>query len=448
MKYQTARKLSRDLHHIIILDAGSSVVSKTDIPKEIEKLAKGTVYYKMIARYGDWVDPFWPMDKMTLDRAWADQIVSNFKAKVIDHVPIPNNHTDDVEANTGEVIGLVAGDDGLYGYLDIRRQETVDDIENGLIFDDSISFDWQYRDTKTGKDHGAVLLHVALVNNPYLKGMTGFEKVKDAIKQMSASLAPAHSASAIMLSESKAKELNAMLVTIKNDKAYKVTIKVKGDDGVEVEHELEAGAEIQVPQDQAEGITQQIADATDPAADEETEEEKAAREKKEADEKAAADAEAAKNNEGKTPEQIQAEKDAKELSELRAKDRSRDLSEKFDKLLRDGKVTPAQKDAIMKFAKVETTSVQLSGKAVDLSELLFDVLGAGSKVVEFDEKGTSKGKSVEKDDTDKKPSEKLSDEERAGLQAVGVRPEQMDELAAKDPLFAAELAKIDKEGEK
>ena len=409
-----------------------------------------TTYRKQLVKFGDWVDPVNPGQKMKLDEAWAKKIVANFNARLLDKVPVPKNHTNDVAANTGELVGLeIVEGDGLYGLLEISEKETQLAIDEGRTFNVSISFDRDYHDTKTNTAHGPTLLHVALVNNPYLKGLKSFEKVKSTIKEMSEALAPAHSASVIMLSESKAKELNAMLVTVKNSKSYKVTIKVKGDDGVEVEHVLEPVAETQVPKDQSEAILASIEEATDPDADQETEEEKKAREEKEAaDKKAAEDAEAEKNK-GKTPEEIEAEKaeaDKKELSELRKKNRVLEFEKKYDTLLKEGKIVPAQKAQFMSFAEIENQTVNLSeGKTTDLAELLFNTLSAGSKVVDFDESGSGKGKKTD-DDAGKKPSEKLSDEERAGLQAVGSSPERMDELAEKDPVYAAELAKIDNEG--
>lgn len=410
-----------------------------------------TTYRKQLVKFGDWVDPVNPGQKMTLDEKWAEKVVTNFNKKVLDEVPVPENHTNDVAANTGKLVGLeIVKGDGLYGLLEITKKETQLAIDEGRTFNVSISFDRDYHDTKEGKSHGPVLLHVALVNNPYLKGLKTFEKVKQTIKEMSEALAPAHGASVIMLSESKAKELSAMLVTVKNDKSYKVTIKVKGDDGQEVEHVLEPGAETQVPKDQSEAVLSQIAEATDPDADQETEEEKKAREEKEAEEKRKAEEE---KNKGKTPEEIaEAEKaekeeaDKKELSELRKKNRVLEFEKKYDALLKEGKIVPAQKAQFMSFAEIENQTVNLSeGKTTDLAELLFNTLNAGSKVVDFDESGSGKGKEGADDDA-KKPSEKLSDEERAGLQAVGTSPERMDELAEKDPVYARELAKIDNEG--
>ncbi len=444
----------------------------------LEKI-NGTQYRKMIAKFGKWVNPLFPIEYMELDKEWANQVKANFDAKVIDHVPIPLNHTDDVSANTGEIVDLEVGTDGLYGIMEIRDWSTTDKIESGVIFDVSISFDWNYVDTEEGIEHGPVLLHVALVNNPYLKGMTGFEKTQEQIDKENAESAAwgdmewltdfssKHKKSAIMLSESKAKELREMFVTVKNDKDFPVTISVKDEDGEAVEKVLQPGEEVQVPQDQSEGILKTIADAVKADDEEESEEDKKAREAKEAedaeaakkkeDEDAAAAEEARKKQEEEDAKLTDEEKAAKaaeadkaELADLRAKNAKLELSEKYDTLLKAGKITPAQKDRFMALAEVHGSTVNLSGKPVQLSQIVVDILSAGPQVVKFSEDGTQETEEEkaarEKREAEeaeaaksKKPSEALSDQEKAGMQAVGADPKRMDELAEKYPAMAAAL---------
>lgn len=443
-----------------------------DTSDVLEKI-NGTQYRKMIAKYGKWVNPLFPIEYMELDKEWAQEVAKNFDAKVIDHVPIPLNHTDDVSANTGELVGVEVGEDGLYGILEIRDWQTIDKIESGVIFDVSISFDWNYVDTELGQEHGPVLLHVALVNNPYLKGMTGFEKTADQLEKEEAEAAAwgdlefltdfskKHKQSAIMLSESKAKELREMLVTIKNDRDFPVTISVKDEDGEAVEKVLQPGEECQVPQDQSEAILATITDAVKADDDEESEEDKAAREAKEAEDQAAADkkkeedeaaaaAAAAAADKDLTDEEKAAKAEKAELADLRKKNATLELSQKYDTLLKAGKITPAQKDRFMALAEVHGSTVQLSGKPVQLSQVVVDILSAGPQVVKFDESGTAKTEEEKKAeqeaadaaaaaDASKKPSELLSDQEKAGMQAVGADPSRMDELAGKYPAMAAAL---------
>lgn len=444
-----------------------------DSSAPLEKV-NGTQYRKMIAKFGKWVNPLFPIEYMELDKEWADQVKANFDAKIIDHVPIPLNHTDDVSANTGELVELEVGTDGLYGILEIRDWSTTDKIESGVIFDVSISFDWNYVDTEGGKEHGPVLLHVALVNNPYLKGMTGFEKTVDQIAKEEAEqsawgdlefltdFSSKHKNSAIMLSESKAKELREMkFVTIKNDKDFPVTISVKDEDGEAVEKVLQPGEEVQVPSDQGEAVLATIAAAVK-ADDEEAEsdEDKAAREAKEAEDAAAAKkkeeddaaaaAAAAEADKDLTDEEKAAKADKAELADLRAKNAKLELSEKYQTLLSAGKITPAQKDRFMALAEVHGSTVNLSGKPVQLSQIVVDILSAGPQVVKFSEDGTQETEEAKaareaKEAEEaaaagtKKPSELLSDQEKAGMEAVGADPKRMDELAGKYPAMAAAL---------
>lgn len=404
----------------------------------------GTVFRKQIAKFGKWVNPLFPIEFMELDEAWAKDLVKNFNAKVIDHVPVPLDHTDMTEANTGELIKLeIVPGDGLYGYLDIRRPQTVEDINNGLIFDVSISFDWNYIDTAEGKEHGPTLLHVALVNNPYLKGMPAFEEAQvgsysEQWGKLQTALSLPKSDSVIMLSESKVKELQAMeTATVKNDKEYAVEITVKNEEGEEVKKTLAAGEETEVPKDQSEAVLGQIADAVDPDAEDDSNSDD------EGDDE---------NGDGNQDEQDDksnlSETERKELEDLRKKQALSEVESMYNTLLSNNKIVPAQKDKFMALAELHTTTVQLSGKPVSLSRIVTGILEAGANVSKFSEDGSGKDGEGQDDeeDTDKKPSELLSDEERKGMQATGADLKKMDELAEKYPAMKSALTNDNKEG--
>src|SRR5262245_9588752 len=125
-----------------------------------------TLFKKQLLRFGDWIDPIWPEEIMRHDRAFMESLVRNFRAGIPGRIPVPLTHTDNPEYNTGELVELVIeGDgielsDGLYGILEIRREDTAKDINDGLIFDVSISFTENYSDTQTGEIYGPTLLHV------------------------------------------------------------------------------------------------------------------------------------------------------------------------------------------------------------------------------------------------------------------------------------------------
>ena len=410
---------------------------------------QGTIYRKQIVRFGKWVDPFDPQDVMTLDEDLAKKFQKNFLGKVIDRVPVPVNHTDDASANSGELIKLEIEKDGIYGYLDIRDEKTAEDIKKGLLFDVSISFDWDYVDTETGKHWGPTLLHVALVNNPYLVHMKGFEQVTDAAGSFAnqiktaLGLAQKSNTGAIMLSESKVKELRDMkLSKVTNDREFELTIKVKGDDGVEVDKVLKAGEEVEIPEEQLESVKAQIADAVDPNAEDDKGDDD--QEEEENDDKGGDDSADVK----------------KELSRAQAKLAEYETEKLYSTLLSKGKITPAQKDKFMALANAnagaKVTSLSKDGKqiTVSLAKAVASVLNAGPVIANLNnEAGSGKGddNKGEGDDNgaNKKPSEKLSDSESKGLQAVGASPDRLDELSAKYPEMASTLDKLDNDkGEK
>lgn len=432
----------------------------------------GTIYRKQLVKFGEWENPDYPWfsddPKMTLDEDWGNRVKENFDAGNLgSKVPIPLNHTDDVKANTGELVGLeVVAGDGLYGDLEIRDAQTIEDLDNGLIFDVSISFVWDLVRQDNGKHYGPTLLHVALVNTPYLIGMSAFEKVGAALSKLSKSFKPVglslNNGGAIMLSRTKIKELaNVDESTIKNDKDFDVTVTYKdGDEDKEVV--VKAGEEVVVPTDVAEDVTKQIADAEAPASDDDSNED----ENKDDDANSDDDSNSDSNDENaddNSDEEDEDEKDPKKaLAKANLRNAELTVEKRYGELLSAGKVIPAQKDKILGLAKLGQ-GVQLStdsGKKLDLATVVFDILEAGNVKFSTDENGSNKedenadddanGNGGSDDNSDKKPSETLSEAELAGFKAVGADPAKMDELAEKDPVFREALKslsiKYDKKG--
>lgn len=365
---------------------------------------KGSIYRKQLAKYGEWVNPDYPWFSedpiMTLDEAWGEQIVENFNNNTLGSaVPVPLNHTNDVQANTGKVISVesVAGD-GLYGELEILDETTIEALDKGKIFDVSISFEWNHIRTDDNKQYGSTLLHVALVNTPYLVGMSGFEKVAALSKSLNPNELSLAGQSVIMLSRNKMKELSAM------------------------------GTETNLSEDVEEVTPEQPVEPTEEVVEEETTE----------------------TTEEVTEEESPEEDEATELSRIRLENSELKLSKAFDDLLHEGKVIPAQKDKIMALAKL-SQGVELStdgGKKIDLATVVLDILRTNTQQFSTDESGSSKEYETvtEEDQTEdgKKPSEVLSEAEAAGFKAVGADPQTMDELAEKFPEFREALASLSK----
>lgn len=426
----------------------------------------GNIYRKQVAKFGAWENPDYPWfsddPKMTLDEAWAEQIVDNFnKDSLGSQVPVPLNHTDDVRVNTGvvESLEVVAGD-GLYANLKIIDEETQAKLDSGLIFDVSISFVWDLVRQDDGKHYGPTLLHVALVNTPYLIGMNSFEKVGAALSKLNKSFQPvglslSHEG-AIMLSRTKIKELaNVEESTIKNDKEFDVTVTYKdGDEDVSVV--VKAGEEVTVPTEVAEEVTTQIADAVAP-----TEDEDSNSDDENKDDDANSDDDSSENADDKKEDEEDEEADKdKALAKATLKNAQYAIKERYNILLSAGKVIPAQEAKILALAKLGQ-GVQLStesGKKIDLATVVLDILEAGNVKFSTEENGSDKEDENQDDDSNqnsddtKKPSETLSEAELAGFKAVGADPAKMDELAEKDPVFREALkslsSKYNKKGTK
>lgn len=433
----------------------------------------GTIYRKQLVKFGEWENPDYPWfsddPKMTLDEDWGNRVKENFDAGNLgSKVPVPLNHTDDVKANTGELVGVeVVAGDGLYGNLEIRDAQTIEDLDNGLIFDVSISFVWDLVRQDNGKHYGPTLLHVALVNTPYLIGMSAFEKVGAALSKLNKSFKPVglslNNGGAIMLSRTKIKELaNVDESTVKNDKDFDVTVTYKdGDEDKEVV--VKAGEEVVVPTAVAEEVTTQIADATKPEDEDDSSNED---ENKDDDANSDDDSNSDSNDENadddsSDEEEDEDEKDPKKaLAKANLRNAELTVEKRYGELLSAGKVIPAQKDKILGLAKLGQ-GVKLStgsGSKLDLATVVFDILEAGNVKFSTDENGSNKedenadddanGNGGSDDNSEKKPSETLSEAELAGFKAVGADPAKMDELAEKDPVFREALKSLSKRYEK
>ena len=312
-------------------------------------------FKKQICQFGEYVDPNNTSKRMVLDKLFGKRLKENFdngKYGVV-AVPLghPRNSSELAAWNRGEMVNMELTDDGINAVIEIRDDETAKSIENRNIPDVSMGFEDNYLDKKTGKFVGPLLKHVGLVVDPYIKGMRRFVPLADEVP-------------AVLFSDSQdyEKEDKTMTVKIKNDREVdvEVTYAVDGENKTET---VAAGAEIEVPGDQAEAVKQQIADAEAPK-DNDKENELSEREK------ALADREAV-------------------LAEKEAAAAKRDAEAKFNKLLSDGKVVPAQKDAFMALSEASSTEIHLSDdetKTVDT--LLSEFIEASPKLNLTDEKGT------------------------------------------------------------
>lgn len=417
--------MDKKLYTILQPDTSKAVryaAGDTEYPE-----AKGKIYKKRIINFGEYADQWFPEYFLHLDEAWGESVLTNFKAKTVGRVYVPASHTDDPDKNRGEVIDMFLSDDGkgIDAIIDIRDEETVEKIEADLIWDVSIGFTMNWI-TKDGEEKGPAIYHVALVNNPYIEDMTPFEAFAKLTSECREDVAKTFNANAIMLSRSGIKKEFSMedeKIKIINDKEFPVEVTFKeGDEDKTVT--VEAGAEVEVPADQKEAVEALIADAVKPEdeeEEEESEEDKAARLKKEQED---ADAESDKDKE------LAAAR--KQIQEYRAKE----VDAEYSKLLKEGKIVPAQEKAFKALALAGDTKVEFSkdGKTSQLpvSELLKEFTKNAPKLVNYSEEGNNNGSGKKKVEG-QTPYDTLTDEAKAGLKATGVSKERYNENVEKHP---------------
>lgn len=385
--------------------AGSVQLAAADSTGQVDDVSGGKLYKKQLFSYGTWANPMWwwdgePTMELTVDL--ATKMVQNFNNNVLGSpVPIPRNHTDDVNANTGIVQKLEVGVDGLYGYLLIKHEATIEDIDDGLIFDVSIGFDWDYISQKDSTHYGPTLYHVALVNTPYINNMTGFSEAELAKRnhEYATALSIGGKQSVIMLSKSNVEELKTMkFAKVTNDKDYEIKVTYKNDEGADVEATVAAGAELEVPTTAEETVKGQIADSTAPAADDDAGagEGDDPRPGGEGDTPVAGseDAPAAANG-GAAP--VEGEETAEqELARLRTKNAELEAGKAYDQLLTKGKIVPAQKELFLSLAKAGSVNLSTDikgsdkkvlfakGKTTSVITMLSAILEAGPQILKLD----------------------------------------------------------------
>lgn len=313
-------------------------------------------FWKQICLFGEYVNPNGGA-KMVLDEEFANEVIANFESGKYGVVSVPLGHPktdiEMAEMNRGEVLELKKTDDGIEALIEIRDDETVEKIEKRLIPDVSMGFSEDYLDKKTGKRVGALLKHVGLVVDPYIKGMTKF-------------VACSEDNACVLFSDKDFNEKGeeVKFVKVKNDRKFDIEVKYQLD-GEEVIKVIAAGEELEVPEDEAENVEKQITDAEEP---------------KEDDEK---DGELADDNENvePNPETVNREAEvAKREAEIAHREQSvawrereiarKEAEAKFNQLLSDGKAIPAQKEAFLALSELKNEEIHLSDESTKTVDIL------------------------------------------------------------------------------
>lgn len=312
-------------------------------------------YKKQILRFGKWKHANAPGGVLEITKDYGKKLINNFKRSPFSPV-LRGHNEDEAEKNpdlivTKNIDGLKLEDDGVYAEFDMDKKEL--DKYNDV----SVGINSNYTDKETGSFLGPVLRHIALVTNPYIKGLKTFTQLSEEKGLFN-----------ILLSEiNMEKDKNLNLEDTKEDTKV---------DAEETKSEDAENADAGKGEDaDAEGTDpKKNADAGD------SEEPKKGTEEEAGDAKEGEDVETSEGLKAKMLELE--EKIAKQEHVIKLKD----AETKFNDLLNAGKITPAQKDAFIELSTVNTGMIELSdGKTV--SELVTELIEKGPQLVEFGERG-------------------------------------------------------------
>lgn len=408
---------------------------------EIDLENDGT-FKKQVLKTGKWYH--WDSEGGVLDITSEKiaQIVKNFKNKILDNVTIPLTHSKNPAMNTGEVIKLLQTDDGLDAICEIKDEKIIEKIKKGLITAISASIDPNYQNKESGKFVGPVLLHTALVHEPYIKGMQGFVQLSEEFKDRpilileDEVITPFQNFQIIKeLVERIAQKLEMLTEIDETKNMKKTTITLEIEIPKEFETDVEKSAYTTcVGKKLKEGMSFKEAakfcaknvkkDISEETTEETSEEETSKEEtpKEEATEKETSEKEVTKEETSKkdvtkeetdkeesTKEESETEEKSEEESEKTAQEEKVELADAegvFDKYLKAGKLVPAQKDAIISLL-TSKSAIELGDKSVDVRTALINFLENQPKIIDFEEKGTEtppEETKVPKKDT-KMPSE-------------------------------------------
>lgn len=335
------------------------------------------LFKKQILRVGDWL---YGDGKFEVTTDYLKKVAENFKKGVIENVFVPLTHSDDPRDNTGDVKEVEVSKDGKA----LEAVLSVDDSAAKLIKDKKVkgvscSIEENYMDKEKKITVGSVLRHVALVMEPYIKGLAPFEQLADKSKQY-----------IVLSDESK---------PIDSDEKKKLNIK-KEKKHMKIKKSEKLMKEIETVKTQLSDNAKILSEKDILLA------EKDAELKKLADEK------------------LVAEKAKKEVEVIAM----------ADKFISEGKMVPAQKDSFVKLScEVGSNEIVLSDtEKKTVTELLSDFVEKNAKI-KLEEGG---GQAPEGDNKDE-----VTEETKTELSKFGVSEEDYKKYGKAD-MTAADIANL------
>lgn len=337
------------------------------------ELGEGNTFRKQILKKGKWYH--WAADNGMLEITdeKINEIVKNFNAGILDSVPVPLTHTNDPSMNTGVVKELIKTEDGLDAIIEIKDESIVDKIKKGLITAISASFDPNYLVKKTKEFIGPVLIHAALVSEPYIKGMGEFVALSDEFD--------GREVVQLESTEFDVKEsLNKVFKLLSEvQKHLETTEKPAVAAAVEEKKEEDVTKELDVNKGKCETEDGKPGHMTEGKCvpDEEKALDITNKEK---------DSSEAVSKDTESKDEVATETKSDEAKPAEGVDLA-DSVKLYEEYLKQGKIVPAQKDAFVALCDSMKT-VQLADSSVDVKSMLEKFMSSQPKLVNFSEDGT------------------------------------------------------------
>ena len=172
------------LDQVIIPAQGASddyeLVDPATLELTSRRNVQGALYRKHILTMGTLIHPQ-TGERISIDQPFVDSLRRNFSNQVCDSVAVPladaqNRHSEDPLRNLGEVVGLEQKGKNVYALMDIREPVAASKMGKTLL-GASAFLSLNYRDTRTGDKVGPALLHTCVTNRPYLTDLQPYEEV-------------------------------------------------------------------------------------------------------------------------------------------------------------------------------------------------------------------------------------------------------------------------------
>ena len=357
-------------------------------------------FKKELLKVGKWKHSAATDGILNVTKEMLKSMVKNFKDKVLDNVSVPLGHptTDDPSKNSGEVVGLELSkdEDKLMATVDVKDEATAEKIKKGLIKGISASFGEGYIKKDTGENVGPTLFHAALVGEPYIKGMAGFVPLSDDLKD----------STIIKLESMNDEDVTLMLSQMtKRIQDLEKTIKLNenNDTSEEASKEDASGGDSKEETPKEETTVENSKEET------KEEETSVKSESSEVGEKPE------EEEENKTEKTSTKETEKEANSEEVKTDEGVELVDAevmFGELLRQGKVTPAEKDLLLPLLASNVPIELADGQRVDIRKAMKKYLESKSPVFSLEEFGALGGDNIKK--------EKIPDDVKTYMDNIGL----------------------------